>query len=115
MKTRSNSAGTGGPSTVHEAELTSGSSGEVLYGRELSEDEAIQRRKAQENIVARGPDRKKNKALAQKIEAQVGPYVLHSPEEAAGPRALPHYQQEDREHAGHAFYETEHKKARKKR
>ena len=40
------------------------------------------------------------------IEAAVGPYVRSTPHrQLAGPRALPHFQQQDENHEGHTFYE----------
>ncbi len=102
---------------IHEAELASGPSGGVLYGKQLSKTEAIARRKSGEDIVVRGADSKANKALAREMEAAVGPpsrpQFPHT--RTAGPRALPHFHQQARVPKGHSFYETDKRKARRSR
>ena len=51
-----------------------------------------------------------------RIEALVGPPTRpQPPEPRAGPLALPHFHQQSRDPKGHLFYETEHRKARKRR
>jgi hypothetical protein len=66
--------------------------------------------------VVRGDDTKANRARAYKIEAQVGapskPQFPHT--STAGPMALPHFHPRSRSPSGHAFYETDRRKARKK-
>jgi len=65
--------------------------------------------------VVRGDDVDANRSLAQRIEAAVGPYLRSDPHKRAGPLVLPHYQPYPRPPDGHTFYETAHRKARKKR
>jgi hypothetical protein len=102
--------------TIHEAELAPGPSGAVEYGNEIDELIAVARRRNGEDIVVRGDDTKANRARTYKIEAQVGPpskpQFPHT--STAGLMALPHFHQKSRSPRGHAFYETEHRKARKK-
>jgi hypothetical protein len=102
--------------TIHEAELASGPSGAVEYGAEIDEPTAVAQRRNGEDIVVRGNDSDANRSQAYKIEAQVGPpskpQFPHT--RKAGPMALPHFHQKSRLPKGHAFYETERRKARKK-
>lgn len=102
--------------TIHEAELASGPSGAVEYGVPIDEAAAVARRKNGGDIVVRGDDTAANRSLAYKIEAQVGapskPQFPHT--STAGPQALPHFHQQSRSPAGHSFYETDRRKARKK-
>ena len=93
--------------TIHEAELASGVSGGVLRGAEIDSDAAVTRRQAGDNVVVCGDDLKANRKQAERIEAAVGPFVRSAPhKQSAGPRALPHFQQQDVNHDGHTFYET---------
>jgi hypothetical protein len=89
----------------------------VAYGPQIDEPAAVARRRRGEDIVVRGDDTTANRGLARKIEAQVGPpsrpQFPHT--SSAGPLALPHFHQQSRNPAGHAFYETDKRKARKKR
>ena len=68
------------------------------------------------DVVVRGNDIAANRALARRIEAQVGP--VSKPQfphtQTAGPLALPHFHQQSRSPAGHYFYETPNLKGRKK-
>jgi hypothetical protein len=102
--------------TVHEAELVPGPSGAVEYGMEIDELAAVARRRNGEEIVVRGDDTGANRARTYKIEAQVGlpskPQPPHT--STAGLMALPHFHQKSRLPRGHAFYETDRRKARKK-
>lgn len=59
--------------TVHEAERASGPSGAVLWGAEITGEEAVVRRLAGLDGVVRGPDQKANRRQAGAIEAFVGP------------------------------------------
>jgi hypothetical protein len=103
--------------TIHEAELESGPSGRVLRGAEIDFDSAIARRRDGQNVVVGGDDTAANRRLAGRIEAVVGPCVRADPHiRHAGKFALPHYQQTRRAPpgpAGHTFYETAGRKARK--
>ena len=104
------------PPTIHEAALASDGSGAVEYGVEIDEAAAVARRRQGDDVVVRGSQTNANRALARKIEAQVGP---PSPPQfphtrSAGPRALPHFHQHSRAPGGHLFYETDKRKARKK-
>lgn len=95
------------PPTIHEADLASGASGGVLRGAEIDFETAVARRQAGKNVVVCGDDLKANRRQAEQIEAAVGPYLRSAPHKrSAGPRALPHFQQQDEDHEGHTFYET---------
>jgi len=103
------------PPSIHEAELAPGTSGAVWYGVEIDVAAALARRMVGENVVVPGADVGANRALAQQIEAAVGPYQRGVPHtERAGPFALPHFQQKARSHQGHSFYETPNRRARKR-
>jgi len=53
-------------------------------------------RQAEKNVVVCGQDLKVNRRQAEQIEAAIGPYVGSIPHrQLAGPRALPHFQQQD--------------------
>jgi hypothetical protein len=100
--------------TIHEADLAPGPSGAVLYGPEIDFAAAVARRAAGGNVVVRGPDLDDNRDLAQKIEEAVGPWTRGTPHtQTAGPLALPHFQQTDKNRLGHTFYETPNRRARK--
>jgi hypothetical protein len=74
----------------------------------------VLRRQADLDVVVRGDNIDQNRALAQAIEKAVGPYQRATPHLlAAGPLALPHYQQDTPPPDGHTFYETSRRKARK--
>jgi hypothetical protein len=104
------------PATIHEAELASGPSGAVEWGAFIDMDAAVMRRRAGLDIVVRGDNVSANRALARTVEALVGPpsrpQFPHT--STAGSQALPHFHQQSRSPAGHSFYETEKRKARKK-
>jgi hypothetical protein len=100
---------------IHEAEPAPGPSGAVWYGAEIDLDAAAARRQAGLDVVVRGEDTDANRRLAGRIEAAVGPPTRpQPPERRAGPLALPHFHQQSRDPKGHCFYETEHRKARKR-
>lgn len=105
------------PPTIHEAELESGPSGRVLRGAASDFGAAVARRRAGRNVVVCGEDQDQNRRLAGRIEAAVGPSQRADPHiRHAGPHALPHYQQTRRTPpgpAGHTFYETARRKARR--
>jgi hypothetical protein len=103
------------PPTIHEAERASGGGGAILYGPEIELDAAVARRQAGEDVVVRGDDVKANRRLAGAIESAVGPCFRSDPHRQAGPLALPHFQQDQAPPGGHTFYETDKRKARKKR
>src|SRR5262245_14420732 len=102
--------------TIHEAVLESGPSGRVLRGVEIDIDTALARRRGGENVVVCGDDTAANRRLAGQIETSIGPCVRADPHTRhAGPYALPHFQQARRTPpgpGGHAFYETDRRKAR---
>src|SRR5947209_4452844 len=101
--------------TIHEAEPGSGPSGAVLFGPEIDFATAVARRQVGKDVVVRGDDTDANRKLAYAIEAVVGPPTQpQPPERQAGPLALPHFHQQSRDPAGHLFYETEKRKARKR-
>jgi hypothetical protein len=102
--------------TVHEAELSSGPSGAVEWGAELTDDQAVNRRKQGLDIVVRGATEKETGLKAAAIEKQVGtPITADPPHRRAGPMALPHYHQVSRSPGGHSFYETTRRKAKRKK
>jgi hypothetical protein len=105
--------------TIHGAELESGPSGRVVQGAEIDFAAAVARRQTGRNIVVCGEDAVANKRLASQIEEAVGPCQRADPHQRhAGPYALPHYQQTRRQPpgpAGHTFYETTRRKARRTR
>jgi hypothetical protein len=104
------------PATIHEAERASGPSGIVDQGKELTFEEAVARRRTGEDVVVCGNDADLNRQLAGQVEAAVGPRSRpQPPERKAGPRALPHFHQASRDPDGHTFYETDNRKARKKK
>jgi hypothetical protein len=101
---------------IHEAECASKPSGAVERGAELDYDAAVKRRKAGEDVVVCGEDANANHRFAGPIEAAIGTRTRpQPPERSAGPLALPHYHQMSRKPKGHTSYETEKRKARKKR
>jgi hypothetical protein len=102
--------------TVHAAEPASGPSGLVdWWDPELTLEEAAERRREGLDIVVRGGDIAANRRRAREIEALVGtPSRPQFPHTSAGPRALPHFHQHTRSPAGHCFYETSERKARKR-
>jgi hypothetical protein len=101
--------------TIHEAEREAGPSGAVLRGAEIDRATAIARRQGGLDVVVCGTDLKANRALAASIESAVGPCQRGVPHSRhAGPLALPHFQQVTPPPAGHTFYETENRKAKKK-
>ncbi len=92
---------------------TRGSLGRVVRGAEITEADAVLERRAGRDIVVCGGEHKANRALARKVEAQVGPYKEAPPHKYLGPYALPHFQPNPRPPEGHAFYETANLKAAK--
>src|SRR5207237_7907041 len=98
--------------TIHEAERASGTSGAVVYGKEVDVVAAVARRRGGQDLIVRGPDRKMNRRLAERIESAVGPAERQDPHKNAGPLALPHYQQTQPPPEGHSFYETDSRKGR---
>jgi hypothetical protein len=101
--------------TIHEAEREAGPSGAVLRGAEIDGAGAITRRQGGLDVVICGTDLKANRALAASIESAVGPCQRGVPHSRhAGPLASPHFQQVTPTPAGHTFYETENRKAKKK-
>src|SRR4051794_16938114 len=95
-----------GPPKVHEATLAPGPSGVVFKGAEIDVPTAVARRKAGRDIVVCGDDVDANRAVAQAIEAAVGPWMRQDPHRNAGPYSLPHFQQVRPPPVGHSFYET---------
>jgi hypothetical protein len=89
----------------------------VEYGAQMDEPAAVARRRNGQDIVVRGNDTVTNRRLARQIESGVGPpsrpQFPHT--QAAGPLALPHFHQQSRSPGGHSFYETEERKARRRR
>jgi hypothetical protein len=101
---------------IHEAELASGASGAVNRGAEIEFAVAVAQRQKGQNVVVCGDNLNANRSIAERIEAAVGPYVRSAPhKQYAGPRALPHFQQQDPDREGHTFYETSKQKATKRK
>jgi hypothetical protein len=105
------------PPTIHEAALASGPSGAVEWGAELTLDQAVNRRRSGEDVVVRSDDEIASRRLAGAIELAVGLATKPQPPHtySAGPHALPHFHQRSRVPAGHTFYESKNRKARRKR
>jgi hypothetical protein len=109
------SAPTPSSPTIHEATRTFDGSGVVYWGPEIDFDVAVAQRQLEFDVVVRGQDIAVNRVLAQRIEEAVGPYARGTPHlSSAGPQALPHFQQASPPPDGHTFYETPHRKARKR-
>ena len=108
---------TGSSANHPRGRVASGPSGAVDYGQEIDEAAAVALRQNKGDIVIRGNDSAANRRLAYKIEAQVGPpsRPQFPPTTFAGPMALPHFHQLTRSPEGHTFYETDKRKARRKR
>ncbi len=102
------------PSTIHEAERASGPSGAVLVGAAIDFVVAVARRQAGLDVVVCGEDVAANRRLAGTIEAAIGACFRSDPHRRTGPLALPHFQQDTPPPDGHTFYETAHRKARKR-
>jgi hypothetical protein len=95
---------------IHAAER--GDAGTVRKLQEITEAEAVERRKSGGNVVVCGPGRVSNRRVAGRIEqAAHGKSKCCPPQ--AGPRSLPHWQPDPRVEGddGHSFYETDNRKA----
>jgi hypothetical protein len=100
------------PGNPRVYEATLGAQGKVIKGAVITEGQAIARRRADRDIVVCEGTHKANRALAQKIENQVGPNQPGTPHtKSAGRYALPHFQQTKPPPEGHSFYETDQRKA----
>lgn len=96
--------------TIHEATL--GNAGSVRKGKEITQAEAENRRKAGLDFVVCGPDRVVNRRLAGTIErAASGNAKCCFPHLSAGSRSLPHWQPDPRPPERHSFYETDNRQA----
>lgn len=100
--------------TIHEAVRASGPLGAVLSGAVIDFNAAVARRQTGLDVVVCGEDVAANRRLAGAIEAAVGTCQRSDPHRRAGPLALPHFQQDTPPPEGHTFYETPHRKARKR-
>ena len=96
--------------TIHAAER--GNAGSVRKREEVTEAEAVERRKNGLDVVVCGPDKAANKRLAMRIEIAAHGKAKYCPPQA-GPRSLPHWHPDPRGEGddGHGFYETDHRKA----
>jgi hypothetical protein len=95
---------------IYEAHLTR--RGAVSRGTKITEAEAIVQRQLGYDIVVCGPDHPANRRLAGRIERMANGVAKRCPPHAsAGNHALPHYQPLNRPPMGHAFYETDKRKA----
>jgi hypothetical protein len=87
----------------------------VLRGTEIDLAGAVARRQRGLDVVVCGQDTDANRRLAYRVEVAVGPPgPAQIPHRRAGPLALPHFHQQSRSPDGHVFYETAHRKTRKK-
>lgn len=80
--------------SIYEASRATDGSDAVIRGAELTQTQAVARRKAGGDIVVCGPDTARNDRLAHEIEeaAAEGRAILyHGPH--GGPLSLPHWQQ----------------------
>lgn len=99
------------PSKIHIATLSS-AVGAVQKGAEITEADAVARRKVGLDIVVCGANKNENQRIAAKIERTAnGDTVRDPPHKSAGSRALPHFHPKARIPLGHSFYETENLKA----
>lgn len=97
-------------SRIYKAAL--GSQGRVIRGAEITEAEAVVEYGAGRDVVVCGGTSLENHRLARRIANAVGPNKRQVPHtKQAGPYALPHFQPQARPPDGHAFYETDHRKA----
>src|SRR5690349_18431259 len=93
--------------TICEATRAMDGSDAVIRGAELTQAQAIARRKAGGDIVVCGLDTPQNDRLAHDIEAAAAggnPILYHGPH--GGPESLPHWQQKLPPPLGHSFHET---------
>jgi hypothetical protein len=100
--------------SIHKATRASGPSGAVYKGAAITFEEAVERRKAGLDVVVCGDDRRANRQRASEIEGAIGAWLREPPHPDAGEKALPHFHQASRS-PGHCFYETENRKAVRKR
>jgi len=104
-----------GDPEIYAASCARDGSDAVDRGVQLTEAEAIARRKASGDIVVCGPDTFRNVALARKIEEAATPTggkcIYHGPH--GGPLSLPHWQQDFPPPQGHSFHETNRRQARR--
>ena len=98
---------------IHEATRATDGSDAIVRGAELTQAQAIARRKAGGDLVVCGSDTPRNDRLAHDIEeaaAEGQPIIYHGPH--GGPLSLPHWQQKVPPPGGHSFHETHIRKAR---
>ena len=99
------------PVQIYTASL-SGSKGAVIKGKEISQAEAVLRRKKGLDVVVCGSNLALNRRIAGEIEREANGTVKRCPPHpSAGSRSLPHYQPDPRPPAGHTFYETPNRQA----
>ena len=104
------------PTKIHLATRATDGTGGVIKGAEIDQATANSKRQEGLDIVVCGDDLKANRVLARTIETSVGPCVRQPPHfGTAGSLALPHFQQRTAPPAGHSFYETSARKARRVR
>lgn len=91
---------------ICEATCATDGSDAVIRSAELTQTQAIARRRAGGDIVVCGPDTFRNDQLAYDIEkAATGREpIYHGPH--GGPLSLPHWQQKVPPPKGHSFHET---------
>jgi hypothetical protein len=98
---------------IYEATRAADGSNAVIRGAELSQAQAVARRRNGEDIVVCGSDTLQNDKLAHDIEAAAasGKLILYHGSHG-GPLSLPHWQQKVPPPGGHSFHETPVRKAR---
>uniref|UniRef100_B8HPP4 Uncharacterized protein n=1 Tax=Cyanothece sp. (strain PCC 7425 / ATCC 29141) TaxID=395961 RepID=B8HPP4_CYAP4 len=95
---------------IYEASLESG--GAVVRGSEITQEQAVARRRSGLDVVVCGPSLAENSKYAKMIEQTANSaFVRHPPHANAGAYALPHYQADPGPPDGHTFYETDKRKA----
>ena len=113
MAAKPNASRRGVQQPVRICKAVRGNLGRVIRGAEITEREAVLERLAGHDIVVCGGGFKANRALAHKIESQVGLCKEEPAHTDIRPYALPHFQPDPRPPEGHAFFETSKVKAAK--
>jgi hypothetical protein len=106
-KRKSSATSSGVPPTIHEATISAGTGGTVAKGANISENQAVdRRRKLGLDIVVCGADDRANRDKAADIERAacgVGKYIRHGAHPSAGSNSLPHYQPKIRPRQANRF------------
>ena len=92
MAAKPNASRRGAQQPARICKAMRGNLGRVIRGAEITEREAVLERLAGHDIVVCDGGFKANRALARKIESQVGPCKEEPAHTDIGPYALPHFQ-----------------------